>query len=407
MQTYTLPNGIKIVHQYVPEAVVSHCGLILKLGSRNELKGEHGMAHLIEHCLFKGTTNRKAYHVLSRLDAVGGELNAYTTKEELCVYGSFVNEYYERAIELICDITFNSSFLEKEIQKEKDVISDEINSYADNPIETLFEDFETVLYPNHPLGRTILGTQDSLKKFSRKDIIKFLAREIDTSNIVFSSVGNISFKKFERLINKYLAVIPKKVGSSKFKSVSEFKRKNVVLKKDIVQSHCIMGMPAYSLKDEKRKVLVLLANVLGGSGMNNKLNLNIREKYGYTYSIEANYQAFIDTGNFNIYFSSEEKNYNKIIKLIKKELNLLRSKEIGAKQLSLAKKQLIGHVAISHDNHTNLMLSIGKSMLYFNEVESIEVVNKKINGISATQLLEVANDMLDFEKFSSLSFIPE
>ena len=407
MKTYILPNGIKIVHQYMPEVAVSHCGLILKFGSRNEKENEHGIAHLIEHCLFKGTEKRKAYHILSRLDAVGGELNAYTTKEELCVYACFINQYYERAIELICDITFHSTFLDKEIDKEKEVITDEIHSYADNPSETLFEDFETILYPDHALGRTILGTEQSIKKFSQKEIQCFLTRMMDTSQIVFSSVGNIPYDKFEKLIQKHLAVIPKISSNDKLNTVSKFKLDNVELKKDLVQAHCIMGLPSYPLKNQKRKVLVLLANILGGSGMNNRLNLNIREKYGYTYSIESNYQSFIDTGNFNIYFSSETKNFDKIIKLINKELNTLKNKEIGATQLSLAKKQLKGHIAIGHDSNSNLMLSIGKSMLYFDEVESIEGVYDKIDSISALSLLEVANEMLDIDQFSSLSFMPK
>ena len=391
----------------MPEVAVSHCGLILKFGSRNEKENEHGIAHLIEHCLFKGTEKRKAYHILSRLDAVGGELNAYTTKEELCVYACFINQYYERAIELICDITFHSTFLDKEIDKEKEVITDEIHSYADNPSETLFEDFETILYPDHALGRTILGTEQSIKKFSQKEIQCFLTRMMDTSQIVFSSVGNIPYDKFEKLIQKHLAVIPKISSNDKLNTVSKFKLDNVELKKDLVQAHCIMGLPSYPLKNQKRKVLVLLANILGGSGMNNRLNLNIREKYGYTYSIESNYQSFIDTGNFNIYFSSETKNFDKIIKLINKELNTLKNKEIGATQLSLAKKQLKGHIAIGHDSNSNLMLSIGKSMLYFDQVESIEGVYDKIDSISALSLLEVANEMLDIDQFSSLSFMPK
>lgn len=391
----------------MPNVGVSHCGLILKFGSRDELENEHGMAHLIEHCLFKGTEKRKAYHILSRLDSVGGELNAYTTKEELCIYASFINQYYERAIDLICDIAFHSTFLEKEIEKEKEVITDEIHSYADNPSETLFEDFETILYPEHSLGRTILGTEKSVKKFSRTDIQRFLKRMMDTSQIVFSSVGNIPHDKFEKLIQKYFASIPKMTSKVKLSEVSTFKKENVELKKDLIQAHCIMGVPAYPLKDEKRKVLVLLANILGGGGMNNRLNLNIREKYGYTYSIESNYQSFIDTGNFNVYFSSEPKHFDKIIKLIKKELNILTNKEIGATQLSLAKKQLKGHIAIGHDSNASLMLSLGKSMLYFDEIESMETVYNKIDAISNEELLEVANEILDFDKFSSLSFMPK
>ncbi len=406
LRSYTLKNGIKVVHQYAPSVNVSHCGLILDIGSRDEKASEHGLAHLIEHCLFKGTEKRKSFHVLSRLDAVGGELNAYTTKEELCVYASFINEYYERAIELISDVVFNSVFPDKEIEKEKEVILDEINSYADSHVETLFEDFEGLIYGNHSLSRTILGTPEKVKAYTRKDILKFLDEVVDTSRIVFSSVGNIPHDKFRKLVEKHLEPIPQKSASRKRKKIGTFSKSDLTIQKESVQSHWMYGCSAYGLKDEKRKVLVLLSNILGGSGMNSKLNLNIREKYGYTYNIEANYSPFIDTGNFNIYFSCEPGNLDRVKSLVHRELKQLKDVRMGPRQFELAKKQLKGHIAIGQDSHSSLMLSIGKSMMHFDEVESLESVYQRIDGITSSDLLEVANEILDESKFSSLTFVP-
>lgn len=406
--TFVLPNGIKIVHQYKPYTVVSHCGLIFKIGSRDEQPEEFGLAHFMEHVFFKGTEKRKSFHILKRLDAVGGELNAYTTKEELCIYASFINKYYERAIELIADISFNSTFPEKELEKEKEVVLDEIVSYADNPSETLFEDFESILFKDHPLEHTILGTKKTVKKFSRKMMLDFLSRNKNSEEIVFTSVGNISPEKIYKLLLKHINVdIP--VKSDKKDQRLKISKRTIhnKLKKPIQQVHYIAGKTAYSLNDEKRRPAVLLANIIGGGGMDNLLNLNIREKYGYTYHIEANYQAFSDAGIFSVYFSSEQKNAQKIIKLIEKELNKFSDKGLSERKFKESKEQLKGHIALSNDSNLNLMLSLGKTLLHFNTIETIEEVYDRIDSITMKDFKEVTADVLDFNSYSSLMFVPK
>ena len=407
IKAYQLDNGIKVVHQYVPGASVSHCGLVLKLGSRDESAKEHGLVHLMEHCLFKGTDKRKAYHVLSRLDAVGGELNAYTTKEEMCIYASFINEYYERAFELIADITFNSTFPQKEIEKEKDVITDEILSYLDNPVESIFEDFETYLYPENALGRTILGSEESVKQFTTADIKKFLERELDTNQIVFSSVGNIPMKKFDRLVEKYLKNVPSKKGEESRTEPGAKSKFDKVEKRSISQVHNILGKSSVGLNSDKRKEMVLISNVLGGGGMNNRLNMNIREKYGITYSIEANYTPFEDVGIFNVYYSCEQKNHERILDLTRKEIKQFQKVKMSPRQFDLAKKQLKGHIALSNDSFSGLMLSTAKSYLYFDKIDTIEEVYQKIDQITTDSVIEVANSELNLDLFSQLTFIPE
>lgn len=405
--SFTLPNGVKIVHQYKPFTAVSHCGLLFKVGSRNESSKEHGLAHFIEHVLFKGTAKRKSHHILKRLDAVGGELNAYTTKEELCIYASFINDYYERAVELIADIAFNSVFPEKEIEKEKVVVLDEIASYADNPSETLFEDFESLLFKDHPLEHTILGTKKTVKKFNRKMILDFLSSNTSSEEIVFTSVGNISPTKLKKLLDKYINV---EINQKKIKSNSIEISSNPIhehYKKPIQQVHYTAGKTAYALNDKKRRPAVLLANLIGGGGMDNVLNMNIREKYGYTYHIEANYQAFSDSGIFSVYFSSEPKNADKIIELIQKELKKFKMNGLTERKFLRAKEQLKGHIALSNDNNLNLMLGLGKTLLHFNTVESIEEVYKKIDAIKMEDFRKVTNELLDFQSYSSLMFVPK
>lgn len=406
--TFTLPNGIKIVHQYKPYTAVSHCGLFFKIGSRDEQPEEYGLAHFMEHVFFKGTEKRKAFHILKRLDAVGGELNAYTTKEELCIYASFINKYYERAIELIADISFYSTFPDKEIEKEKEVVLDEIASYADNPSETLFEDFESILFKGHPLEHTILGTKKTVKKFNRKMMLNFLSKHKNSGEIVFTSVGNISPEKLHKLLLKYINVdLPAKASKKEHKLKLSRKSVNDEFKKPIQQVHYISGKSAYSLNDEKRRPAVLLANIIGGGGMDNLLNLNIREKYGYTYHIEANYQAFSDAGIFSVYFSSEQKNAQKIIKLIEKELNKFSDKGLSERKFKESKEQLKGHIALSNDSNLNLMLSLGKTLLHFNTIETIEEVYDRIDSITMKDFKEVTADVLDFNSYSSLMFVPK
>ena len=401
---HTLNNGIRIVHHRT-NGMVAHCGLVINTGSRDEETSEHGMAHFIEHMLFKGTRKRKAYHILSRLDDVGGELNAYTTREETAVHASVLKENFERAVDLISDITFNSVFPDKEIQKEKDVVIEEINSYLDNPAELIFDDFEELVFSGQPLGRNILGTPHTVKSFTQKTLGEFLIRNYNTCDMVFCSVGNIPDETVLKLSEKYLGQVQKKSVVRRKNLKWIYKPESVTRKKDTYQNHCILGNISYNLKDKRRMGMFLLNNLLGGQGLNSRLNLSLREKNGLAYNVESGYNAYSDTGIFSIYFGTDKQNLDRSISIAKRELDKLRSTGLGPLQLSKAKNQIKGYLARGYENHESLMLSLGKSLLVFNRIDTLEDICKKIDEITSAELLDISNEVFDPSKLSVLIYI--
>ncbi len=400
---HTLDNGIRLVHYRIP-GLVAHCGIIVNIGSRDENEQEHGVAHFIEHMLFKGTKKRKAYHILSRLEDVGGELNAYTTKEETAIHASFLKEDYERAIELISDITFNSVFPEKEIEKEKDVVIEEINSYLDSPSELIFDDFEELIFSNQPIGRNILGTPESVKAFSQKKISDFISKNYNTREMVFCSVGNITDEKILKLFKACFGNIVTNNTEIRSNKSWLYKPDSLIKKKDTFQNHCIIGNLAYDLKDKRRMGMFLLNNILGGQGLNSRLNLSLREKNGLAYNVESSYNPYCDTGIFSIYFGTDARYLNKSISIAMAELKKLRTSKLGAIQLSKAKNQIKGYLARGYENHESLMLSLGKSLLVFDKIDSIELICKQIDEITSSELLETANDIFEPTKISTLIY---
>ncbi len=400
---HTLKNGIRLVHQQV-DSPVSHFGVLLNTGSRDEQINEQGIAHFIEHVIFKGTQKRKAYHILSRVEDVGGELNAYTTKEETAVYATFLNEYYARSMELISDILANSTFPQKEIEKEKEVVIEEINSYKDSPSELIFDEFEEVLFDGHPIARNILGTPKNVKKFRREDIFKFIDNNYHTDQMVLSSVGNISFRKVVQLAERYFEPIPEKVRTDQRVGFHNYQPSSRTVKKNTFQAHCILGNIACDHQDPRRIGMVLLNNILGGQSMNSRLNLSLRERNGLAYNVESNYTAYSDTGQFSVYFGTDKENLDRAINLVQKELILIKNKELGFQQLAKAKKQLIGQLAISSENREDLMLSIGKSYLLFDRVDSMERVYEKINTLTSSEIIALANEVFDESKISTLIY---
>lgn len=403
LQFHTLKNGIRLVHQQVVSPV-AHFGVILNTGSRDEEIEEQGIAHFIEHVIFKGTKNRKAYHIISRIEDVGGELNAYTTKEETAVYATFLNEYYERSMELISDILINSTFPQKELQKEKEVVIEEINSYKDSPSELIFDEFEEVLFDGHPIARNILGTPANVKKFTRKNIFDFIGRNYHTDQIVLSSVGSLPFAKIVKFAEKYFGPMPEKIRSEKRTGFHNYQPLKRVVQKDTFQAHCIIGNIAYDHQHPRRMGMVLLNNILGGQSMNSRLNMSLRERNGLAYNIESNYTAYSDTGQFSIYFGTDKENLDRAFSLINKELRQLKDREMGMQQLSKARKQLIGQLAISSENREDLMLTIGKSYLLYDKVDSLEQVYQKIDSLTAQEILEIANEILDESQTSTLIY---
>ena len=398
-----LPNGIRLVHQYV-DSPVAHCGVIVNTGSRDEALPEQGMAHFIEHTIFKGTLNRKSFHILSRLEDVGGEINAYTTKEETAIHASFLTEYYQRTIDLFSDILINSTFPESELKKEKDVIIDEINSYNDSPSELIFDEFEELIFEGHPIGRNILGTPENVRSFTREDIQRFMARNYNTDQMVICSVGKITGKQFYHLAERYFSPFPENLRAFSRPKFTGNPVRFKTVEKETFQAHCMIGGLGYDMFHENRIGLVLLNNVLGGQSGNSRLNLSLRERNGIAYNLESSYTAYSDTGTVTIYFGTDKDNLDKAISLIKREIKILQNKLLGDIQISKAKKQLIGQLAMSQENHEDLMLTLGKSFLVYNKMDDLDVIYKKINAVTPAQIMDIANEILDPEKLSVLIY---
>jgi predicted Zn-dependent peptidase len=399
----TLPNGIRLVHASV-DSPVAHCGVVINTGSRDEAISEQGMAHFIEHTIFKGTVKRKAFHIISRLEDVGGEMNAYTSKEETAIHASFLCEYYERAIELFSDILIDSTFPDKELKKEQEVIVDEINSYNDTPSELIFDEFEELIYQGHPMGRNILGTPEHVRGFQSADIRRFMTNNYHTDQMVICSVGNIPAKKFFHLVQRYFERFEKNLRTGERIPFKTYQPRQKTVDKKTFQTHCIMGGVAFDVYHPDRLKLVLLNSILGGQSGNSRLNLSLRERNGIAYNLESSYTAYSDTGCLTIYFGTDPENLERAITLIEREIKLLQNKILGDLQLSKARKQLIGQLAMSQENHEDLMLAIGKSILVFNKVERLSDIYEKISAITGSQLMEVANRVLALENLSTLTY---
>ncbi len=399
----TLSNGIRLVHKPVT-GPVSHVGLFINTGSRDELPDEHGLAHLIEHMLFKGTARRKAFYILSRMEDVGGELNAYTTKEETCIHGTFFNRYYDRALELISDIAFNSVYPAREIRKEKEIILDEINSYRDSPSELIFDEFEELLFDGNPIARNILGSVEKLKGYTENHVRDFIHRNYATDQMVVSSVGNIEFKRLVRLFEKHFGTYAMKRLALRSQVSYHYVPVYRKLDRNTFQAHCIIGNLAYPFNHKKRLALYLLNNYLGGPGMNSRLNMALRERRGYAYTIDSLYTAYCDTGNITVYFGTDKSLVDKCIGLILKEIQQLRMSPLSQLQLRKAKRQVMGQIAISSENNENHMLSMGKSLLIFDRIESLGEIERKVEALTAAELLEVANELFDPDQLSYLIY---
>jgi predicted Zn-dependent peptidase len=384
--------------------MVAYCGVIINAGSKNETFSEHGIAHFTEHMLFKGTANRKSYHILSRLEDVGGELNAYTTKEETAIHASVLVNHFERALELIKDLIFNSVFPPREIEKEKDVVIEEINSYRDNPAELIFDDFEEIVFKNQPIGRNILGTPESVRSFTRETILSFIARNYCTDRMVICSAGNIDRKKIISLVNKYFEQVPLLTAEEPGFQPYDYQPTYTIRNMDTWQNHCIIGNIACNLHDERRVGMVILNNVLGGQGLNSRLNMLLREKNGLAYNVESIYNPYQETGIFSIYFGSDPRNLEKTLSIVNRELKKMRTVKLGTLQLYKAKNQIKGYLARSFENYENLILSMGKSMLTYNRIDSLEDICKKVDSVTAGELLDIANEVFNEMKLSTLIY---
>lgn len=407
IRIFRLSNGIRVVHQQIATTKIVHCGIILDVGSRDENTENQGIAHFWEHMAFKGTRRRRSYNIINSLDSVGGELNAYTDKEKVVFYGSVRDQYFEKAVDILSDITFNSIFPENQIEKERGVILEEMSMYYDSPDEALQDEFEAIVYKDHPMGMNILGKPETVKSFRKKDFLSFFKKNLSTDKIVFSCVGNISPDAVERMARKYFEGVRFRKSLLSRQKFKRYHAQEEVLRRTIKQAKVAIGRDAYPLKHPNRIPLYVLVNMLGGPGMNSRLNLALREKYGFVYSIDAHYVPYTDTGLFAVFFGTEPKQLDRCINLVKKELNRFCEKPLTNRQLESAKEQLKGQLAMAEENNLSLMLMMGRSILDLGRIPTLEETYNQIDETDSFMLRDIAQDIFDERKMSYLIMEPE
>ena len=461
--TYTLDNGLRIIHLPSDSQVV-YCGYQINAGTRNEEPGEEGLAHFCEHVTFKGTERRKAWHILNCLESVGGDLNAYTNKEGTVYYSAILKEHIARAVDLLSDIVFHSVYPQAEIDKEVEVICDEIESYNDSPAELIYDEFENILFKGSPLGHNILGTAEQVRAFKTEDALRFTRKLYRPDNAIFFAYGDIDFKKLVRLLQRALAddesvvnlaeeKLPqisqitqiswnensiaeeksvssvksvgienteksagnenteksvssvKSVGPKKYPSVGDgIAGQTIVMQKNTHQAHVMIGTRAYDVNDDRRMPLYLLNNMLGGPGMNAKLNLALREHNGLVYTVESTMVAYGDTGTWSIYFGCDEHDVKRCLRLVRKELDKFMQKPLSDAQLKAAKKQIKGQIGVACDNRENFALDFGKSFLHYGWEKNVDRLYEQVDAITAAQIQAVAQELFDKDRLTTLIF---
>lgn len=406
-ELHTFPNGIRLAHKQVTNTRIAHCGIMLDVGSRDETPEQQGLAHFWEHMAFKGTEKRRSHHIINSLERVGGELNAYTTKEKICFHASVLDEHFAKAADLLTDITFHSVFPEKQIERERNVILEEMAMYRDSPEDSIQDDFDALLFEGHSLGYNILGVPETVNSFTKSDLRSFIDANMDTSRIVFSSVSRFPMQKVVRMVGKYLADIPEKTNVRHRVKPGPYIPQVRTVRRDLTQVQCALGKIAYPLDSEKRLPFFVLANLLGGPGMNSRFNIALREKHGFVYAIDANYTPYIDSGFFGVYFGTEQKHLDKSLNLIMKEFKRIREQPLTTSQLHYTKGQIMGQLAMSEESNSSFMLMMAKSLLDIETVEPLQEIFAKIQKMTSQQLQEIAQEMFDESQFSMLTYLPE
>ena len=449
--TYTLDNGLRIIHLPSDSQVV-YCGYQINAGTRNEEPGEEGLAHFCEHVTFKGTERRKAWHILNCLESVGGDLNAYTNKEGTVYYSAILKEHIARAVDLLSDIVFHSVYPQAEIDKEVEVICDEIESYNDSPAELIYDEFENILFKGSPLGHNILGTAEQVRAFKTEDALRFTRKLYRPDNAIFFAYGDIDFKKLVKLIGRALAddgsgKLAEKGCHADFADDADFSGdtgfsgardseitqisqapqmtqisrgaidsmgsmdpmgspagKTIVMQKNTHQAHVMIGTRAYDVNDDRRMPLYLLNNMLGGPGMNAKLNLALREHNGLVYTVESTMVSYGDTGTWSIYFGCDEHDVKRCLRLVRKELDKFMQKPLSDAQLKAAKKQIKGQIGVACDNRENFALDFGKSFLHYGWEKNVDRLYEQVDEITAAQIQAVAQELFDKDRLTTLIF---
>lgn len=400
---HILPNGLRIILSPRQTPVV-YVGVYINVGSRDEQPTEEGMAHFIEHSLFKGTEHRKAYHILNRIDGVGGELNAFTTKEETCVYASATKEHLGRCLELFSDVLFHSVFPLHEIENEKDVVVEEINSYRDTPAEQIYDDFEEMIFDGHPLAHNILGSKRNVRRFTPEALRGFMRDHYTPDRMVVSVVGDVAMSRLVRMCDHYFGSYAAGIGHTRGDQTPRPRQFRQILHRHTHQTHLMMGCPAPGIFDEDKVPFTLLNNLLGGPAMNSRLNVAIRERHGFCYTIESQFVPFSDTGLFYLYAGIEDSSLDHAVELIERELQRLCDTPLTTTQLHAAQRQLVGQMTINNDTAMNEMQSIGKAFLNFERVDTLEEMNRDVMQVTAADLQRVARRYLNKTDLSYLIY---
>lgn len=404
--TITLGNGLRIIHLPSTSQVL-YCGYGINAGTRNEQTGQEGLAHFCEHVTFKGTRRRKAWHIINALESVGGDLNAFTNKEDTVYYAALPCVHAAKAVDVLTDIVFYSIYPQAEIDKEVEVICDEIESYNDSPAELIFDDFENILFEGHPLGHNILGTAERVRSFTTADALAFTQRYYRPENAVFFAYGDIDFHKLVRQIEKLTADFPsaQPVGEHKEGHGKPlYAPKTLKMAKGTHQAHVMMGSLAYDIHDARRMALYLLNNILGGPGMNARLNLSLREHHGLVYSVESSMVSYGDTGLWSVYFGCDARDVNRCLRLVRRELDRVIARPLSEYQLKAAKKQIKGQISVACDSHENFAIDFGRSFLHYGWEKDIEALYRRIDGITAESIRQVAADIMAADRLTTLVY---
>ena len=405
--TYQLSNGLRIIHKPMLSQVV-YCGYEINVGTRDELPGEEGLAHFCEHASFKGTSRRKAIDIIKCLDGVGGDLNAFTNKENTVYYAAILKDHVAKAVDLLTDMVFHSTYPQSEIAKETEVICDEIESYNDSPAELIYDEFENSLFAGHPLGHSILGTAEQLRKYTSEDISKFARRYYCPENMVFFAYGDVDPKRLVRMLEKATADFPDceaVIGDAEPADKSLlpiYTPKETVIEKGTHQAHVMIGNRTYSAHDEKRMPLYLLNNILGGPGMSARLNLSLRERHGLVYTVESTMTTYSDIGMWSVYFGCDPHDIDKCRKLVMRELERIMEKPLSAAQLAAAKRQIKGQIAIACDNNENYALDFGKSFLHYGWEKDTDRLFTQIDKLTADDIQRVAQEVFAPDRLSTM-----
>ena len=403
--TFTLDNGLRVIHLPSSSQVV-YCGYQLAVGTRDEWPGEEGLAHFCEHMTFKGTEHRHALQVINALEGVGGELNAFTNKEDTVFYAAISKEHFMHAVDVLTDIVFHSTYPQQEIDKEVEVICDEIESYNDSPAELIYDEFENILFEGHPLGHNILGQADHIRNYTTEDALRFVRRHYHPANAVFFVYGDIDFKRLVRMLKN--ADFPEKPEKQERPAISltETSRveKTITHQRDTHQAHVMIGTRGYRYDDPRRMTLYLLNNIIGGPGMNARLNLSLRERRGLVYTVESTMASYSDTGLWSIYFGCDHHDVKRCLRLVRTELDRMMQKPLSERQLTAAKRQLKGQIAIACDNREQFALDFGKSYLHHGQERDLDALYRRIDAITAEQIQQTACELFAADRLTTLIF---